>query len=289
MKKSILIGFIAFLVALESCQQEKDELVPDLPEITSSKLEFVAKLVNDTDGFRLTFEFSDGSFDFGLNPNEVDYPYHQLNFFLTQNNEETKITSTVEELSPQFSDTFYFIQPLTTHTGKLETFERAKARTNSTKFSCKGFTIASVGLKASDETFIHNTSRISETISNSDGEILIVKDSFRYETNRTHFNLLVDYLVEQPDGSFKTFEWATDFCQPGFNARVPVIGAQSGSSGPFEITVLSDKKARISYSMTSLGFRFLFGGKRVKTRLSIIDRSLNESNAVETQPVLVPN
>ena len=200
MKKILTILILVSMVSFEACRQEAEEPVPDLPSIISTQLEFVAKVFNNADGLRLTVEFSDGIFDYGLNQGENVFPYHALNFFISQNNNPVSTPSSREQLRPQFSDSFYFIQPSPTQGGTIVTLEQLKMQNGSEEFSCREFTTKSdyVGVKVSDKAFIFNPSRIVDTIPSSFGQILIVKDSFRIEHNRNHFNLLVDYLVEQP-------------------------------------------------------------------------------------------
>jgi hypothetical protein len=291
MKKAIAISLLILLVLSEACKQESEEPGSELPTITFSQLEFVASIANNTDGFRLTLEFSDGDFDYGLTPQDVSEPYHELNFFISQGNTQKMFASTIEQLRPQFSDSYYLIQPESVETGKLVTLQSMRLQSSLQQFSCAQFTtrLDNVGIKISDKNLVPNPERVVDTITSTLGDILIMQDSFRIERNPYHYNILVTYLVEQSSASFQVFDFQEQFCHQGFNGRIPEILGLNGSTGPFDVKTLSNRKVRVSYNMGSAGFRPLFGGKRVKVRVSVIDRALNESNVVESNPVLVPS
>lgn len=288
MKKAVAILVFISMGFLAGCVRDGEEPIPDLPAITSTELLFVENAGNNTSGFRLTFEFTDGDFDFGLTPDDDTAPYHAYDFFVSDNNSQARIASTTELFSPQTADHFLFVQPSSAQTGKLLTFEQLKKQNKTLEFSCAEFTTQSVGVKTSDLERIFNTSRIVNTVSSSVGEIFILKDSFRVEQNKFHYNIHVTYFVEQANGSFEEIAFEKEFCHPGFNGRIPEIFGMNGSTGQFDVKTLSNHKMRVSYNMPSVAFRPVYGGKRMKLRVSIIDRSLNESAVVETEPVLVP-
>ena len=290
MNRWVTLVFVA-TVLLDGCQPEDHEqVVPEMPTITTSWLALIdgSSTSSKTDTLRLSFDFTDGIFDFGLNPDELAPPYHPLNFFVSDNGQTTSIAG--EPILSSSPPSFILLQPPATQTGTFVTFEKLRKQNPSQTYVCGKFTsqYERIGLKVADNKFVYNSSRITETVSTSLGQVLILGDSFLIERNRNHYNLIVDYLAEQPDGSFQVFDWQKEFCLPGYHGRVPMIGKGVTKFGPFRTQALSDQRALVHYGMASSGFRRLFGGKRLKIRFSIIDRSLNESNVVETDPILVP-
>jgi hypothetical protein len=292
MIKRLVTVFIFPCIFAMGCKQENEEPVPELPVITTSSLELIdgsGSPISKVDTLRLTFEFSDGDFDYGLNPEETLPPYHTLNFFLS-NNSQTPALIPGELMLPGNSPPFFLLQPPALESGTIVTFGKLKKQNGSQEYACEKFTdrYQRIGVKITDRDRVYNAASIIDTITSGLGQILILSDSFLIERNRNSRNLIVEYLVEQPDGSFEMFDWSKQFCQEGFNARVPLLGKQLVKWGPFKTQMLSDQRARVTYNMASIGFRILFGGKRLKIRFSIIDRSLNESGVVETDPILVP-
>jgi hypothetical protein len=106
----------------------------------------------------------------------------------------------------------------------------------------------------------------------------VVKDTLYFTLNQDHYNIFVDFLVKQSDGSFKEFDWRTEFNYPNcgipFDGRFPVLAKDVTKKSPLE--------GEIRYAMTSVGFLVLFSTKTLKLRVSIQDRALNKSNVIET-------
>jgi hypothetical protein len=104
-----------------------------------------------------------------------------------------------------------------------------------------------------------------------------VTDTLYFELNPNHYNIEVDFLVKNGDGSFTEFDWRTEFDYPNcggtFDGRFPVLYKDEPGS-PLE--------GKIRYGMVSPGFKALFSIKTLKLRVQIKDRALNKSNIVET-------
>jgi hypothetical protein len=288
MKRLVTVFTFVCIFAIEGCKNENEELVPELPVISTSSLELIdggGNVIGNADTLRLTFEFTDGIFDYGLNPEVTYSPFHRLNFFYAHNWTDQKFPI---KAAPFLNDYYIVNRPFLST--QLVTFEFLRAIGQSPQFSCWEFMTASVAVKVQDGQMIINQNRIVDTITVAGLQeaVFILKDTFLFEHNRSHNNLFVEYLVEQANGSFKMFDFKKEFCQTDFNARVPEILGMNGRTGPFEVKTLSNQKVKISYKMANAGLRGLFGGKRIKLRVSIIDRSLNESNVVETETILVP-
>lgn len=100
-------------------------------------------------------------------------------------------------------------------------------------------------------------------------------DTIYFQLNPNHYNIFVDFLEKQPDGSFTEFDWRKEFCTT-FDGRFPILAKDKDLSvaGPIEGT--------LRYAMLSTGFKFQFSLKTVKLRVQIQDRLLNKSNIIET-------
>ncbi len=103
-------------------------------------------------------------------------------------------------------------------------------------------------------------------------------DTFYFERNRDHYNIFVEFLVKNNNGSFTEFDWTEEFAYPQcgitFDGRFPILSKD-----------LSQKSAldgKIRYGMPSTGFLILFSIKTLKLRVTIQDRTLNRSNTIET-------
>jgi hypothetical protein len=103
-------------------------------------------------------------------------------------------------------------------------------------------------------------------------------DTLYYHANPNTYNIFVQYFIKNTDGSFKEFNWVTEFPYPNcgipFNGRFPVLSKDLTHKAPMEGT--------IRYGMVSTGFLILFSIKTLKLKVTIQDRALNKSNVLET-------
>ena len=103
-------------------------------------------------------------------------------------------------------------------------------------------------------------------------------DTLYFDLNPNHNNIYVDYLIKNNDGSFKKFDWLTEFVYPNcgisYDGRFPRLYKDLTHKTPIE--------GSIRYAMTSVGFLILFSTKTLKLRVTIQDRSLHPSNIIET-------
>ncbi|MCW5910702.1 MAG: hypothetical protein KIT62_06490 [Cyclobacteriaceae bacterium] len=105
----------------------------------------------------------------------------------------------------------------------------------------------------------------------------VVQDTLYFELNPDHYNIEIDFLVKNTDGTFTEFDWTTEFDYPNcgltYDGRFPIL-YEDRSGSPLEGT--------IRYGMGSTGFRILFSLKTIKLRVQIKDRALHRSNIIET-------
>lgn len=105
-----------------------------------------------------------------------------------------------------------------------------------------------------------------------------VLDTIYFELNPNHYNIYVDFLVKNSDGSFTQFDWTKEFTYPNcgitFDGRFPILSKDLSRKSPLDGT--------IRYGMSSTGFLILFSIKTLKLRITIQDRHFNKSNTIET-------
>lgn len=108
----------------------------------------------------------------------------------------------------------------------------------------------------------------------------VVLDTLYFQFNPTHYNIFVQFYVQQPDGTFKLFDWANEFIYPncnvgGFNGRFPILSK--------DLSQKAAQEGKIQYSMRSVGFNYFFSIKFIKLKVEIMDRALHLSDTVETK------
>lgn len=105
-----------------------------------------------------------------------------------------------------------------------------------------------------------------------------ILDTLYFQLNPNHYNIFIDFLVKNNDGTFTEFDWRTAFTYPNcgipFDGRFPILSKDLNQPVPLE--------GKIHYGMTSVGFKFQFSIKTLKLRIYIQDRALNQSNVIET-------
>jgi hypothetical protein len=241
MKKYLTLIFVFALLACEDEKEEKEEQYPIEPAITFSKIDFIDVPNQLYDTLKLTFTFTDGDMDFGLDHNieaHREFPYQPYYYFLKSTGE--KIPS--DKLDRNEVSTDQLIQFSDRKNPPYDTLPESG--------SCH---YRSVDI---DGGFVQLYSLLNEDF----------------------FNLDVDFIVNQPNGSFSEFDWFEQFCQT-FNGRVL---SGPGKSGPFLVKMKNKQRGEIAYSMISTGFTQVFGDKTLKLQITIKDRALHTSNKIQT-------
>lgn len=108
----------------------------------------------------------------------------------------------------------------------------------------------------------------------------IVQDTIYFDLNPDHYNIFIDFLVKQNDGSFSEFDFTTEFiypnCATSFDGRFPILAKNS------DLTLKNPIEGTLRYAMLSSAFKLQFSIKTLKLRIQIQDRLLNKSNTIET-------
>lgn len=106
-------------------------------------------------------------------------------------------------------------------------------------------------------------------------------DTIYTEFNPDFNNVIIEYLIKQPDGIFKEYDIDEEFQYPFCGdrtlnyGRIPNLSKNAGSPSPLD--------GKIIWSIKSSGFDAFFSIRTIKLRIYIKDRALNKSNVVETK------
>jgi hypothetical protein len=108
-----------------------------------------------------------------------------------------------------------------------------------------------------------------------------VKDTVFTFYNESYYNIFVDILIDDGTNNFIPFNpnSISSFpdCAPSdFNGFFPVLSSDPGKKAPLD--------GDLTYRMKSTKTEEIFGTKRFKLRIQIMDRSYHKSNIIETEP-----
>lgn len=297
MRAGAYLFLVSWFIAMGCDPDESEPVYPPEPFVENGVLKFIedSNPGISFDTLQLTFEFRDGDFDLGLNAMEIDSPYHRADFFLEDQ-------GTLKRITPQVASTNFpvLIDPGHHRSGKLATYSHLKKVMQPPSLSCTDYIFE--GNVAVRSTVIDPSYHITDTVSNLLGSLAyILMDTFLIAYNPNNYNIFVDYLVEQPDGTFRTFDWLAYYCDRSitgpfpfftYNGRFPLLMGEWNSPvinlGPFRIVKRSNQKGILTYKMTGAHFNALFGGKKIKLAFFIQDRALNRSNVAETPVIEIP-
>lgn len=292
-KLSAIASVICLPLVLCNCSnnEEDEKKFSIIPFIEFKSITFVE--VDDLlgqDSLNLGLYFTDGDMNLGLNQNEIDIPYQPLNFFVEENGSINEIPASYEYPS-ETSRGINRIGSIKS-SGKLVTIRtRAKSGFDflpEYEPTCQSdYYRDTILINEDSKGIIDEAFNIVDTIHGSSQDVYVLKDTLFYEINEKHFNVLVDFLVRDSNGSFKVFDFRKEICVGAdYNGRFPQIaGLKKGArifAGPFTITGISSYKGILNYSMLGSGFKKTFEKKTLKLRIKIYDRELNESNVIET-------
>ena len=237
-------SFILLIIVATSCY--KEPILPVVPSIRFNKIEFLErKLPSEPDLLIVHLEFKDGDGDLGLSADEIDPPFNDANYFYDDNGKLLTIRS---RSNPKYA----YLPP----------YEKPYDCTNYTRPEQTIYFPAEV---------VDNTFTIVDTVIKNSKIYYGLADMIYFETNKNHFNIEVDFLVKNVDGSFTEFDWRANYCNQSFDGRFPRLGDGKNTL-----------EGNLSYTMTSTGFKSLFSLKTLKLRIAIKDRALHESNVIVT-------
>ncbi len=238
MKKIRSGVFLLFL--LIACDEDRN--LPAVPTIEIRSVEFVERTVaSEPDLLVLHIDFKDGDGDLGLGGTENEPPYHFANYFYDDNG---KLLTARSRLDPRYS----YLPPY------------------QSPFDCINYTDPTQTIFF-PAAVVDNTFNIVDTKVADGVTYYGVKDVIYMERNEDHFNIMIDFLLKEADGSYTEFDWKTISCNQSFDGRFPRLEDVNGTL-----------EGTLKYTMTSIGFKNVFGARPIKLRVVIKDRALNQSN-----------
>jgi hypothetical protein len=231
---------------------------PAIPEISYNKIKFIdtpdpaGTLVADT--LALYVDFKDGDGDLGLNDADL------------------QLTAATKD----FVEQFYFDKG-----GKRWAIDDVTKLSQSTKPD--DITFYKTLLKYSSKKAVPfdtlpsylkpfdciNWKILYKTVGNT----VTPTDTVYFQLNPNHYNIFVDFLVKQNNGSFIEYDFRKELCTT-YDGRMPILSKDIGQETPLEGT--------IRYAMVGVGFKLIFSIKTLKLRVSVRDRALNKSNEMVT-------
>jgi hypothetical protein len=240
----ILNALLLISLAMVISCMDKDTF-PSIPSITYESVEFrETPDPAEADFLIVSFRFRDGDGDLGLSAEEIQPPYNEVNYFYDN---AGKLLTIRSRSNPAY----------------------AHLPPDEYPYNCLNYTSPA-------ETIYYPASVVDNTFNIVDTKTIDgvthhgVRDMIYFESNENHFNITVDFLLKNADGSFTTFDWKNTFCQT-FDGRFPRLEDINGTI-----------EGTLSYSMTSVGFKDLFQNRVLKLRVVIKDRALHESNVMLT-------
>ena len=265
------LGIFFFLaIGFSSCFDPPE--FPNRPEIGYEDIYFkVTPNIVDADTLALVITFKDGDGDLGLSEDDPTYksfPYNDV-FFYQENSTEKLSTYTV---TSNTNEQYQILDIPNPAAGKL-IFPRTKKTDNTLpEYNCLNYTyIAGRNLliEENDLAVLDSFVKITDTLTSSTSRFFEILDTLYYTPNPNYYNISVDFMIKNNDGSFTKYDWG---CLPAYNQRFPVLS--ENKDVPLE--------GNLTYRMIGTGFQTLFNGKTMQLKVAIKDRALNESDTITT-------
>ena len=250
-RKNLLIVAIFFALACH----EQDEVYLDEPRIEFLDIAFKKGGNGVRDSLKLTIQLTDGNLDFGLESSDLDFPY-QPSFYYSKDDGQKVSSDKLKrgEIEPES-----LIQLRDRSTPPYDTLPLPES-------SCHYYDYQTGTIGQFEHSYLY------------------------FEANENRNNIFIDFYYENVDGSFSEYDWFQETCTT-FDGRIFPTNTLSVDEvrirGPFSAKMISPKKLRITYDMTSLGFTKVFGSKKIKLRVYVKDQALNTSNIIETPAFLL--
>jgi len=266
MKEKFILSFLSavLLSTLTSCFDPPE--YSNIPEISFDNIRFV-DVDRGSDSLILSFNFTDGDGDLGLNSADTLSPYHSYNFILDGStkfafNEILKtqrvIDSTVRFVEFNDSNLNY---PLVLVDKVFGTYQGIYMDQPAPlpPFNCKNYLIF-------------------KSIPDSGGNIN--EDTLLIEANDANKNIRLEFYRKR-NGQYTniTQNLSPNDCQDSFNARFPIFDSDN---------IGRPLKGTIYYPILSSAFKPVFLNDSIMIEYFIYDRSLNKSNVARTIDFTLP-
>ena len=253
MKATSGLAVIVFL-GLVSCFNPPE--YPSVPEIEFDQIRFeeVDGLAN-ADTLDLSIRFKDGDGDIGLLPDtDNDDPKFAERYYFKINEPSKKYYLSNGGTSLAIANDASFIRYKT-------------KRSNASYDTLPSYV---------DPYKCTNWEIVTKTVNN----ITSTVDTVYFQLNPDHYNIFVDFLMLKNDGSgdFEEYDFRKELCVT-YDGRIPVLAKEAGQPAPLQ--------GVIHYAIIGRGFKLTFGTTPIKLRVQIMDRALNKSNIITSEPFVL--
>lgn len=257
MKITTLLFFCIALISLPGCINDPE--FSDTPKIEFNNIYFRQGSSSVRDSLVIQIHFEDGDGNLGLDDRFNNEERFRQGSYFTDSDGNLVTIKHQEELN-------------------LPPFEFP--------FICENYRLTPRTVDFCSEAGI-DPSQCDQIVNSLGIEILetgndkIIQDTLYFEPNPNFYNYFLTFLI-QVNGEFVEFDWYnSDLAQDisicgittALNLRFPVL-SDTGDNSPVE--------GDLTYAFTSRRLAQVFGSNRLKLRIQIQDRALNESNPVET-------
>lgn len=229
--------FVAFL-ALTSCFDAPE--FDTTPKIEYSSVKFKDVGTNsDADSLIIFLNFEDGDGDLGLSTQELSPPFNQKTYFSNKTGQPINLLNSFPLEDLMVLSNRSIIDTLPSFAGAPKCFN----------------------WDTNPELFLNNGDQL--------------KDTVYFQFNPRHYNIFVDFFVDN-GGTFTKFDWRLEIdCSTNFDGRFPILNDTGKDKG---------LEGTLKYGMVSVGFKSIFKDNLMKLKITILDRSGNYSNTIETPP-----
>lgn len=250
------------------------------------------------DSLVVSVSFKDGNGDLGFSQNveDIDSPYHEINFFANDNGQLLPVASVLIQNFTGYNykktkktprESSYLIRTPSKSVGELITLNSRNEGFSSlppftSPYDCAANLQSYLNDQLNPDTvfiwrgesyLIKDQSTIVDTLVSQrdpDEYYFAVVDYFYINVNPGHYNFKIQFFVKNNDGSFTEYDFRKEFCET-YDGRFPIL-----ADNPRAL------EGTINYSMVSTGFLQIFSIKTIKLAVTIYDRALNASNTIET-------
>jgi len=289
----LLIG--AFALAVMSCKDDQVDQAPE-PVIKSALIQYVEPDMGNVGSRRegiikLSFQFHDADADLGFDWNR--FASGSVNYFLHSEDGKMTPVSYSDTLLGDHSFPVHILNVPTPSTGKLMT-----ARTTSPvgfvalenkNFMCGAYPyeVCHLLIRSSDRSVMRDDQRPLEVVL-SGKTFYSLTDTLYWQENPDASNLRVQFLEVNAGNVVDERNWL-DTRNTSFNTRIPdIAGLEFGKRiqmGVITVTGFSSTDGLIEYRMASTDFRKVFTRKKIRLRVTVIDKAGHVSNVIESNDV----
>ncbi|MDH5610600.1 MAG: hypothetical protein OEY56_14065 [Cyclobacteriaceae bacterium] len=256
---------IASLLLLGGCFELPE--FPVTPEISFHSVRFVETDAFGPDTLVLSFNFTDGDGDIGLDADEIYPPYHRFNYI---------VDSTVEFVYNRDYD-LYFVKDTT---GNFVQYNREGTAAPYYSISEYGSLVGTYSEGPIDLPAYNckNYIEVPDVDGNDIGAD--TQDTILIEPNIFQNNIVLAFYRKR-NGQMEdiTYLFSADPCQDSFNSRIPIFD---------ENNIGRPLKGVIHYAIQSYGFKSVFLNDSIFIDFYIYDRALHQSNVVRSKGFTLP-